>query len=204
MAVKPRNGVGGKGFRMIDVNDDLPEIYRELILEPPLIAEEYIFQTGLLHELNPSSVNTVRLITLRNKDAILLLDAYVRIGRVGSLTDNFHTRGVTAEVRMADGLMLDGEQAVRNHLSCHPDSGVRFSGETIPRWGEVVDLCIRAHEIAPEGLDLIGWDVCVDETHLLLIEGNNTPGFGAYRKGNPNGWKLFKEYLNEAEKAGRL
>ena len=204
LAVKPREGSLGTGFRVVDVHNNLEEIYRDLVNQPQLIVEEFVFQTGLLHELNPTSLNTVRFATLRMKNRIIPIYALLRLGGANRLTDNFHTNGVLVTIRMADGLILDGMTATRNRLSCHPTTGMQFSGKTIPRWNEVVDFCIRAHEIAPEGLDLIGWDVCVDETHLLMIEGNGCPGFSAYRRGNPDGWKLFKQYLNAKERDGLL
>jgi hypothetical protein len=101
---------------------------------------------------------------------------------------------------MADGKLLDGMTFTRNHLSRHPQTGKKFSGLFVPRWGEVVDFCIKAHSIAPKELNRIGWDVCVDESQLLMIEGNGCPGFGPYRPGNPDCWKLFKRYFNSLER----
>ena len=202
LVVKPMRGMGGRGVQVIDVDDNLEHIYQNLFRQKdPSIVEEYIAQTGLLHELNPSSLNTIRVITIRFGEKIIPASAYLRLGGPESVTDNLHSGGVKILIHMPDGKLLDGMTMSRNHLTRHPATGVSFTGLTIPRWDEILAFCIRAHEAAPEGLDRIGWDVCVDDAHLLMIEGNDCPGFGAYRKGNPNCWRLFKQYFNEKERA---
>ena len=204
LAVKPVSGSMGSGFRVIDIRDDLPAVYDELSADPGIIAEEFIFQTGLLHDLNPSSLNTIRVITLRMPEGVRAVSSYLRLGGPQSMTDNLHTGGVKVVIRMSDGKLLDGMTMTRNRLTSHPVTGVPFSGLTVPRWDEVVDFCVRAHEAAPEGLDRIGWDVCVDETHLLMIEGNAIPGFAPPRRGNPDCWKMFRQYLDAKERAGQI
>ena len=200
LIVKPVMGMMGRDIRIYDVHDNLKELYRQITALGPSIAEEYVFQSGILHEINPSSLNTIRVITLRDGESITPLCAMVRFGREGSAVDNLHSGGVAAVVELSDGRTADGFTMTRNHLAVHPDSGKKISGITIPRWKEVLDFCVRAHRKMPDGLNLIGWDVCVDDTQLMLIEGNGDPGFAPYLKGNPNCWKLFKQYFSERER----
>ncbi len=200
LVVKPIDGMRGEEFHIIETDGDPATIYRILSAKNEnCIVEEYIAQSGILHNLNPSSLNTIRVITLRIDGKIIPASAYLRIGGSGEYTDNFHNGGVEVVIRMSDGKLLDGMTFTRNHLTKHPQTGVRFSGIMVPRWQEVLDFCIKAHSIAPDGLDRIGWDVCVDESHLLMIEGNGCPGFGPYRRENPDCWKLFKMIFNNWE-----
>ena len=200
LIVKPLAGLMGRGIRIYDVKDNLEELYREITALEPSIVEEYVFQSGILHELNPDSLNTVRVITLRDGESIAPVSAFLRLGRAGSTVDNMHSGGIVVSIEMSGGKTVDGVTMTRNHLTVHPDNGLKFSGITIPRWKEVLDFCVRAHRKMPDGLNLIGWDVCVDDTQLMLIEGNGDPGFAPYLKGNPNCWKLFKQYFSERER----
>ena len=196
LIAKPLAGERGCGIKVYEISGNLREVFVQISMLEPSIVEEYVFQTGVLHELNPSSLNTIRVITLRNGSIVSPISAYLRIGGQGSVTDNLHTGGVKVTISIPDGRTIDGVTMTRNHLTRHPQTDIGFSNIGIPRWQDVLSMCIQAHESAPEGLDLIGWDVCVDEHQLLLIEGNECPGFAPYRRGNPNGWRILKRYIN--------
>jgi len=165
-------------------------------LEGTHIVESFICQTGLLHEMNPSSLNSVRVITVRQAQGITVLNTYFRVGRGGSVVDNASSGGVMFEVDRHTGKLGQGTDFFGNSYSCQPDTSFPITGKSVPRWDEVLAFCTAAHLAAPEGLDLIGWDVCVSEDGLYLIEANDCPGWIAPLTDGEDYWKLLRGVLD--------
>jgi len=194
--IKPLDSSGGKNIRVLDVNDNLPEIYEQLKNDPDnTIVEEYISQTGLLHTFNPSSLNTLQVVIIRDQSTVQVFYSLLRVGGKNSLVDNLHAGGVGFVVspktgRIHSGMSLDGKEH-----SNHPDNGIKIQGLSIPNWEKVRQFCIDAHKIAPEGLDYIGWDVCLCEDKLYMIEGNARP-IASVCVGNMNLWGTICQYFD--------
>ena len=202
--VKPLSGACGKGVFAVEVSneDELTAAVTSLNqLESPHIIEEYISQKGLLHEFNPSSINTVRVITARYPDGtIRVMNSFIRVGHSGSITDNVSSGGMEYRVRTDTGEIGQGMDHVGNTYSSHPENGCKITGLSVPKWNEVLDFCFSAHRIAPKGLNWIGWDVCVSEDDLYLIEANACPGMSAFFKEEENRWKKVCNLLDAYDK----
>lgn len=199
--VKNRTGSGGKGIQVLDTAAiPLEEIYDSILALPdPTIAEEYHRQTGWLAEINPSSLNTVRVATLRVGDSTKVIFAYLRVGGQDSVVDNLHSGGIRFPVDRYTGEIRPGMNYEIHDVMAHPDTGKRIAGEKIPRWEEVIDYCRNAHQKAPENLHWIGWDVCVDEEDMFMIEGNASPGFPPIENPQEDWWEEMKVYLSVLE-----
>ena len=202
--VKPLSGACGKGVFSVGVTneEELADAVKTLNqLESPHIIEEYIDQKGLLHEFNPSSINTVRVITARYPDGtIQVMNSFIRVGHAGSVTDNVSSGGMEFRVRTTTGKIGQGMDHAGNTYSSHPENGHKITGLLVPKWNEVLEFCISAHRIAPKGLNWIGWDVCVSEDELYLIEANECPGMSAFFKEEENRWKKVCVLLDAYEK----
>lgn len=144
---------------------------------PGFLFEELVKQHPQLTKLNSSSVNTCRILTIKRKDAgIEMPMAYFRIGRKGSVVDNFSQGGVAAGVNMETGLLKRGTLNPRKGLtwaSSHPDSGTAIEGFQIPYWEETKKLAAMAAAVIP-GIRTVGWDVAITAGGPLLIEGNSS------------------------------
>lgn len=193
---KPKNGMMGRDIRLFELNsNNIGKIFEKLKEYYPegYIAEEYYTQTGFMHELNPSSVNTIRVITVRDSKSgkVWPVSTFARVGVPGAIIDNFSAGGVTYNVDTLTGRICDGmsKASTGKPLKYHPGTQKSYNGLVIPRWQEVIDFCCRAHQIAPEGLDFIGWDVGLSEDKMILIEGNSRPGFGRNTDRRDNQWK---------------
>ena len=194
--VKPLNGRGGHGIRIFNVDHNLPELYDQLKNESDeYIVEEYIAQTGLIHTFNPSSLNTIRVITIREHQDIRVLAAFLRVGREGTIVDNLHSGGWGFSISLDTGKLFPGISLYGHECLVHPDTNIKIAGQVIPRWEEVKQFCIDAHRIAPVGLEYIGWDVCVCEDQLYMIEGNAYPSAPPCVE-NQNFWKDICEYFD--------
>lgn len=202
---KPLDDYGGHGVEIRELRTDaeaealVDELNRS---DVPVILEEFVEQKGLLHEINPSSMNTVRVVTIRHRDGTIeIINAYLRLGGAGSVVDNITSGGSQFYIDPASGRIGMGDDFRGRTYTAHPDTKREVTGLTLPRFGEVTALCRELHRHAPEGLRLAGWDICISEDGLMLIEVNCTPGTLNSPNGRPDLWKTMRSLLDEYEEA---
>ncbi len=145
--------------------------------------EDFIVQPVLenhkdIKALNPTSLNTLRIVTCRTKagDYELWDPGMIRIGRQSAVVDNFAKGG------MGVGLTEDGklkrygyshnENFEYSKMERHPDSQILFDGYEIPFYKEAVSLILKAHKLFPL-LQTIGWDIAITKDGPVLVEGNH-------------------------------
>lgn len=158
---KKRKGYGGKGIIIFDtLKTDLKTIYKQIISqEEPYIAEEYHNQTGWLNKINPSSLNTIRVTTVKVNEKTDVIFAYLRTGIKDSVVDNLHNGGIRFPINHHTGEIYPGMDYTNNNIKKHPDSKIQIAGETIPKWNDITDYCKKAHQKAPVNVHFIGWDI---------------------------------------------
>ncbi len=202
--VKPIDKWGGIGVQVFETNQ-LDEAYDIIVsADSKTIIEEYIYQTGALHELNPSSLNTVRITTLvdhhgREKSTPKVVDAQLRVGKKGEFVDNSCAGGSCFYIDINTGTTLSGADFNGTSItSIIP--GVPVRGFQIPRWEEAMAFCVKAHLHAPTALNLIGWDVCISDDGVYMIEGNANPAPTTLIFGTRSPWRYAKRYLNELQR----
>ena len=201
--VKPSNKFGGKGIETFELdNDSLGDTF-DIIKERfvgDFVAEEFMVQSGLLHDFNETSLNTIRVVTIRNPQTkeVFVADAYLRVGKPGEFIDNFSSGGVTYTINTSNGMIGKGMCKSSNgkEISEHPGTSKCFVGMTIPRWEEVLEKCRSAHSCIKEDLAIVGWDVCNSDENIFLIEANSSPGFGRLYDDSINQWKPIKNMLD--------
>jgi hypothetical protein len=197
IVVKDAMGRGGNGITFIKVNDNLGELYDKYYSEEcSIIVEEYYHQKGFLHDVNPSSLNTIRVTTLREYGKAKVLFSYFRAGGSDSNVDNLHSGGVLYFVDISTGELLDGTIRNGKRFYSHPGTNIKVTGRKIPNWDKVKNTCEEAHLLAPKGLEMIAWDVCESEGEVFLIEGNAGPMFSRPISKNDNPWRNIKRYMD--------
>ena len=201
LIAKRRIGKGGKGIAVFDLNETgFEEIYEWVLSQKgSYIVEEYHKQTGWLHKVNPSSLNTIRVATISINGKTDVIFSYLRVGVEGAFVDNIHSGGIRFPIDRHTGKVFKGMNYQIHDVEKHPDSGVNLYGETIPKWDEIIELCKKAHDLAPDSLHLVGWDVCLDEDDISLIEGNGGPGFPPIENPHEDWWNDMKNYLSLLE-----
>ena len=200
--VKPIDATGGKDVEKIKVSDyETKKLYNKLINNKQTLIEEVAKQHKDVSKLHPSSVNTIRVVTIRNKYGVTsLVAAVIRIGTGGRVVDNFHSHGIYAPIDKETGV-INGNAYGRDwkYHKKHPTTGITFIGYQLPFWEEVKKLALSAHEEIPE-LGFIGWDICIGEKRPSLIEGNVYPGYDLYRREDGYGYlPVFKEALRKTK-----
>ena len=198
---KKRVGYGAKGIEVIDKSQIASDAeYYELVkIHENYIFEEYHSQTGWIHDINPSSLNTIRVATIRVNGKTDVVFSYLRVGIKGSVVDNLHSGGIRFPINHHTGEIYAGMNYQINDIERHPDSGIRIAGETIPNWTDICSFCKDAHERPPQSLRFIGWDVCLDENDMCLIEGNSGPGFPPIEDPDDDWWGKIKRYFSQVE-----
>ena len=185
--VKKSNGYGGKGTTVFEpgqyTREQLLELYKEYV-ENKCVLEEYIYQTGVLHDLNPNSVNCVRVCTMRRKSGVEVFQCFSTMGNGDACVDNTYAGGLFAPIDIA-----------WNAFEKHPVSGIQILGLEIPYWKEIKQLALQAADELPD-IVYISWDIAVSEDgRLYLIEGNSC-GEALWLK-DEGEWDYFKSVLKE-------
>lgn len=181
---KPNDGQCGKNIEKVKVsewNNDYDKLYNHLVENHLELLEEPVIQCSEMNNLNPSSVNTIRIVSIMNdKGEVTILTAFVRIGN-GRHVDNFNSGGMTAKVDVDTGTVL--EEAVNKEgevFEMHPITGTKIKGFQIPFWNEAKEIVTEAATLSPH-VRYVGWDVGMSVDGPVLIEGNQFPGHDIYQ-----------------------
>lgn len=139
-----------------------------------LIIEKLVLSHPSLEAFHPSSLNTLRLVTMRTPNGGLeISQAFLKIGVGTATVDNWCAGGISIKV-LSDGTLNDvGVFKSLDKEKCfkHPDSGIIFAGFEVPFYREAVELVLRAHSCCPHMFG-IGWDVAITADGPLVVESN--------------------------------
>ncbi len=180
LIIKPTDGSHGR--EVLKVSSDIaPDDIRNAFQDAQkgnMLVEECLRAHPAIEAFHPSSLNTVRVVTISNGTKFCVFGALLRMGRHGSVIDNTSAGGVYASIDVNTGILeTTGIDNNGNVYDVHPDSGIPIKGFQIPYWKEIVDTCHRATSIFP-GLIFAGWDICVlPDGKIEFVEGNSTPDF---------------------------
>ena len=186
--IKDRIGQCGKGVYKVDIREkdiyinsrlsSLDELRNILTKLRDYIIQEKIDQHHFLARYHAGSVNTIRIITIKNRTGVHVLDAIMRFGTGGSSVDNLSAGGIAVSVDCNKGCLneygykvsLKPTPVIKRVLK-HDDSEILFKDFCIPFYFKAVDDIKRMHSF----LDLpsIGWDAAITEEGPIYIEGND-------------------------------
>lgn len=176
--VKPLDETCGQGVEKIRVADYDPDaLYKYLTETNRFLCEEYIVQHEVLSKLYPSSVNTLRIVTIAGDDRVPhILYSFVRIGNGGRVVDNINAGGMTAPIDLETGVIskvaFDKEC---NYYAAHPETGSPIVGVQIPMWDKAKELALAAARKIPQ-LGYVGWDIAMTPSGPVFVEANHHPG----------------------------
>ncbi len=181
--VKPIDGSCGKGVEKIsvDTNTKIDELYSRLKENHQILVEECITQNNEMSSLNPSSVNTVRIVTLKKDDgSITILFIGLRMGTGNKSVDNFNNGGLFTVVSDEGIIKKPAVDKKGNVYTKHPTTNKEIIGFKIPNFDKALKLAKDcAKEI--EGLRYIGFDVAITDDDALLVEANPFPGHDLFQ-----------------------
>ncbi len=183
MIVKPLDATCGVGVEKIIISkENHKKLFDKLMENKQFLLEEVAKQHKDMSALHPSSINTIRVVTIHNKyDVTSVVAAVCRMGTGGRVVDNFHNGGICAPLDIKTGIINDkAVSKTGKFYTTHPTSNVKLIGYQIPNWNDVIKLVKEASREIPE-LGLIGWDVCVGLDKPCLIEANQYPAYDLYK-----------------------
>ena len=164
---------GGKHF-----DGSNPVDLKELVSKTNYLFQPIIENHAELKVFNPSSLNTLRIVSCRTRSGKLELwdPGMLRMGRANAEVDNFAKGGIGVGIDENGKLKRFGYAHDKNwsytKMEEHPDSHLTFLGKDIPFYRESVDLVLKAHKLFPS-FQTVGWDVAVTPDGPLLLEGNH-------------------------------
>ena len=194
---KPLGGGGGGGVYFIEVGArkavvESNEPGRERFVLPvqdlikvfdgarvPFMLTEFIYQGAFTKALYPLTVNTVRMLVVRDPDTLLphVVRTVQRMGTSSSYPiDNFSVGGLSAEIDIETGVLGPGVAAAGPYTGKlwdhHPNTGEPIAGQVIPNWQDIVarmkNLFLQVPYISYCGFDLILMD-----DDVVVLEGNS-------------------------------
>ena len=164
-----------------------------------MLVEQCIEECDELKAFHPQSLNTLRVVTIANREKACVFSGVFRTGVGKSVVDNSHQGGVSAQINVIDGIVeTDGANTRGERFSEHPDSGIAIKGFRIPQWNAIVETCCEAAKLTDN--PITGWDVVVNsDGEVELIEANYGPDMDMmqtrYKKGAKKKiYDLIKEY----------
>lgn len=179
--VKPSLDSRGSGVQIINIQDGVDTITSEKVsdmfarYDRDFLIEEVICQHDGMAALNPTSLNTIRVLSYRNGMDVNVVYTVIRIGRKGRTIDNESAGGISARINPDGKLARYAYGAPGDDNIEFTDSGVKLDGYEIPSFDKVIDFVKEQHLYMP-WFDLIGWDIAINkEGNPVVIEFNITP-----------------------------
>ena len=133
------------------------------------LVQEYIFQHQVMSDFNPTSVNTLRIVTYHTGERCFVEDAAVRMGYPGELVDNAFSDGFYTNIddtgKLDESLFNFSMKTRRIH---------EWQDVRIPAAKEAFQFCVDLHSRTPE-LFSVGWDIAIEQDGTpLVIEANDS------------------------------
>lgn len=165
------------------------------------IIQERVKQHDKIANLNPSSLNTFRIVTYRERDNVYILNMSLKIGHSGEIVDNGHAGGYFAGVN-EDGTLKKWIYSLKPFSKKElTESGVKVEGLFIPSFHKLKETVCNLSLLLPYH-KIVGWDMAIDENGNPLLIELNINGFGVNIIQIPNGpllGKYTESILNKAK-----
>lgn len=146
---------------------------RKKYINQDFFFEKQIIQEPVLSQFNPDTVNTIRVLTYKDK----VISAAVRFGGKGSFVDNTAKGGVAVSLDIKTGKLQSygmREYDLTHYLE-HPSSHLKFENTLVTQWPEVKALVEKTLKLLPY-YNSVGFDVATTNDGPVIIEINTGAG----------------------------
>ncbi|TFB80672.1 hexapeptide transferase [Terrimesophilobacter mesophilus] len=174
--VKVTDSDGGQGIERREAADipDFDAFRSELLAHRQFLVEQIIPQHPAMTALNPSSVNSLRIITYFDGTEVHVLARVLKMGN-GGVIDNFAHGGMYTMLDESGVALHAAFDIEGDAYEIHPLSGIRIPGFQVPLYREVLALVDEVARIVPE-IPYVGWDIAISPDRPVVIEGNYNTG----------------------------
>lgn len=176
---KPIDDFGGHGVKLLRVSDECLNTHiNEIIMGGgKYILEETISNTEQIKHIAPGSLNTLRVVTVIDKQNKLhIVACLLRMGNGIAITDNYHDGGMACPIELSTYTMKGKAYAMgcKEYVE-HPYSHIVFDGYAIDGVKDCIDLVKEVAFVEPEAR-YVGWDFAITPKGIEILEGNIPPG----------------------------
>jgi hypothetical protein len=177
VVAKVADSLGGEGIDVFTTSDlgELKDFSAERLRLRQVLLEQFIPQHSDMTDLNPTSVNTLRIVTYLDEAGVVhTLARVLKIGNGGDV-DNFKAGGMYTmldERGVARYPAIDGSDQV---FDVHPLTGTPIIGFEVPNWLAVRNLVDTVAREVPQ-IRYVGWDIAVTPEGAAVVEGNYNTG----------------------------
>ena len=189
--IKPSLKSEGKGVRLFNAKDGITDcdgksvsqLFKEY--DKDFLVQEWVKQHKDMAALNPTSVNTMRILSYRSGMEVLIIYSVVRIGRSGSVVDNQCAGGISTTITKDGKLGKEAFGGFSKDNILATDTGIVLDGYQLPSYDKAIEMVKRLHLKLPF-FNIVGWDVAIQEDgEPVLIEFNTNPGLSqsAFKSG---------------------
>lgn len=174
--VKVLDRDGGQGIERREAMEisDFATFREELLENRQFLVEQVIPQHSEMAALNPSSVNSLRIVSYFDGSKVHILARVLKMGN-GDVIDNFAHGGMYTMLDEHGVALHAAFDVTGDAYEIHPISGIRIPGFRVPLYREVLDLVDEIARIVPE-IPYVGWDIAISPDRPVVIEGNYNTG----------------------------
>lgn len=177
---KPLKDYGGHGVMKLlktadDFNEKLSRLKELADSGIEYILEQTIENVDYIKALAPSSLNTVRIVTvIDSKKQLHVIASLLRMGNGLAVTDNYHDGGMACKIE--GGVLCKTAYGMRCvEYDVHPYSNIRFEGYEMPDFRKCLEIVKEVAWYEPDAR-YVGWDFAITPQGIELLEGNIPPG----------------------------
>ena len=189
--IKPSRESRGNGVQKFTSVDGITSLEGKTVAQlfreynKNFLVQECVKQHKKMADLNPTSVNTIRVLSYRSGMEVLIVYSVVRIGRNGSVIDNQCAGGISTNITKEGQLGKYAFGGYSTDSIFKTDTGVILEGYQLPSYDKAIEMVKRLHLKLPF-FNIVGWDVAIQEDGSpVLIEFNTNPGLSqsAFKSG---------------------
>lgn len=184
LIVKPSVESGeGRGVRLLDTStkDRVREIFAAYQGLSGFVVQKKIAQHSAMTRLNADSLNSMRILTYRDRIGNvrhLSNKTFLRIGTPGSVRDNLGSGGMACQV-FDDGSVNDRLVRYKSLSVSSFEEMFGTSDFKVPSYGDALKMACQMHDRLPY-FDFVGWDIAIDANlRPILVEFNVPCEIGA-------------------------
>ncbi|PST94698.1 hypothetical protein C9I86_00040 [Photobacterium sp. NCIMB 13483] len=184
---------GGKSVEIGNTSHIIPFLKSYFDKKYDFVVQPVIKQHDDLAIFNPSSINTVRVMTFSYHGNVYPISTVLRMGN-GGRVDNSSSGGISIGVDETGKLRDFAIDHHFNKYEQHPGTLINFSdGYVIPYFNDLLELAKDKHKwLKSHGI--ISWDLTVDNNgNMSIIEYN--AGWGEINFHQANNGPIFKNHI---------
>ena len=152
-------------------NQSIKDLFK--VYKKDFVVQECLEQSDVLKSLNPSSLNTLRVVSYLNDQGVHITTSVLRVGKDGCVTDNFSTGGLFCGIEENGDLKGKG-YGPKGEVFETSYTGINLKDCKIPNYSAVKEMVKSMHFVVPY-FKIISWDIGLDKNNTpYLIEYNTT------------------------------